>query len=223
MALVWAILGMIITCASVAAVSPCYFEMGYHKRSPEWVTDVFYAARIRLGSIRPAPTNEEMIQFHLARQKEFDSLITNYYALIGMRNRQNDQDYQLDKINQRLRASMAELGIMRIDPAGPFYVDSIYKSRADQHPFVELGVELYPIDRGWLSGKDKGRARVYAYAPPVKEPGRPGPAIGRFFSTGDYALSPDIPPMCEGRFYHCCGLQIYLDNWAIANCVYIDR
>lgn len=204
--------------SAIVVTSKSYFDKHYEMQNPAWVTEIFLEGRLLLGRFRQAPSNDEMIRFYQAHQEEIDRLINDYYTQLRIFYEATPPKRQFPDINAKLQVQMASLGIMKINAAGPYYANSMY----GKNTFQRMGVHFLPIDRAGLSGAS-GQARLYVYVPRVSDQGslRESP-ISWHFGSGEYGPSNSIPAFCSRHDYQCCGLQIFTDNWAIANCIHSE-
>ena len=196
-----------------------YFESRRARDKPAWLSELYLSARHTLGEYREPPSNDEMIRYFHAHEREFEKLVEDYYAIIA----RAYETRQFPDRTELMKFQLAETGLAKVGAAGPFLDISIHGTE----PFQSLGMKLTLFDRGGSFARFRNAGKAYVYVPrTTDQPDRKQAPITHLLATGEYAKNVEMTELSKrnkGQIGQDCGMQPINANWAVVHCVNISN
>lgn len=196
-----------------------YFESRRARDKPAWLSELYLSARHTLGEYREPPSNDEMIRYFHAHEREFEKLVEDYYAIIA----RAYETRQFPDRTELMKFQLAELGLAKVGAAGPFLDISIHGTE----PFQSLGMKLTLFDRGGSYSQYTDAGKAIIYMPRTTDQSvRTKTPISHLYNTGSYHDDKDMAELDrKNRNFLSidCGMQTINANWAVVHCVNISN
>ena len=196
-----------------------YFESRRARDKPAWLSELYLSARHTLGEYREPPSNDEMIRYFHAHEREFEKLVEDYYAIIA---RAHATERFPDR-TELMKFQLAELGLKRVGIGGAAQNKSVHGFEY----FQILGMELRLFDRGGSFAQFRNAGKAYIYVPrTTDQPYRKRAPVADLIATGVYSRNVNMTELTiqnRGLGGRDCGMQAINDNWAVVHSINISN